>query len=111
VSEPIRFYTDEQVARVVVEGLRRRGVHVLTCQEAKLLGESDEVHLAFATQHAHVIFTQDDDFLRLHAKGITHAGIVYAHQRTPIGVVIQGLLLIQQVLTPADMVNHVEFIS
>lgn len=110
MAERIRFYTDEQVARVVVDGLRRRGVEVMTCQEAGLLGASDDEHLAFAAGRQCVIFSQDDDFLRLHASSVPHTGIVYAHQRTPIGVIIQGLLLIYEVLEPQEMVNHVEFI-
>ena len=110
MAERIRFYTDEQVARAVVDGLRRRGVEVLTCQEASLLGTPDVDHLTYATEQGCVIFSQDDDFLRLHMAGISHAGIVYAHQRTPIGVVIQGLSLIHEVLEPQEMINHVEFI-
>lgn len=110
MADPIRFYTDENVARAVVDGLRRRSVDVLTCQEAGMMGAMDEDHLEFATERQRVIFSQDDDFLRLHAKGISHAGVVYAHQRVPTGVIIQGLLLIYQVLKPDEMTNHVEFI-
>ena len=56
------------------------------------------------------MFTQDDDFLRLHAQGMRHSGIVYAKQRTPIGDIIRGLMLIYHVLSPADMHDHVEFL-
>lgn len=110
MADRIRFYTDEQVARVIVDGLRRRSIDVLTCQEANLLGASDVDHLTYTTERQCVIFSQDDDFLRLHAAGLSHTGIVYAHQRTPIGVVIQGLLLIHEVVEPHEMMNHVEFI-
>jgi hypothetical protein len=37
-------------------------------------------------------------------------GVVYARQRTSIGSIIQGLLLIYQVLDMEDMENHVEYI-
>jgi len=37
-------------------------------------------------------------------------GIAYVHQRTPIGDVIRGLMLIYQTLDPAEMDNHVEFL-
>lgn len=110
MADPIRFYTDENVARAVVDGLRRRSVDVLTCQEAGMMGAMDEEHLVFATEQQRVIFSQDDDFLRLHAKGISHAGVVYAHQRVSIGTIIQGLLLICQILKTDEMNNHVEFI-
>jgi hypothetical protein len=79
-------------------------------QEVDTLGASDEAHLALAASDGRVIFTQDDDFLRLHATGIDHAGIAYAHQHTSIGDIIRGLMLIYQVLEPGDMQNHVEFL-
>lgn len=108
--EHIKFYMDEHVPTAVVKGLRRRGVDVLTVQERGALAASDEEHLALAIEDGRVLFTQDADFLRLHAQGIPHAGIVYAHQQTQIGVVIRGLMLIYQVLDPQNMQNHVEFL-
>ncbi|MCY7357141.1 MAG: DUF5615 family PIN-like protein [Rudanella sp.] len=109
--DSIRLYTDENVARAVVDGLRRRNIDVLTCQAAGMMGATDEEHLAFAMAQQRVIYSQDDDFLRLHAKGVAHAGIVYAHQRVPTSLIIRGLLLIYEVLKPEEMQNHVEFIS
>ena len=95
---------------LLLQGLRLRGVDVLTVQEAGMLEADDEAHLALALEQGRVIFTQDADFLRLHAKGVNHAGVVYAHQQTPVGRIIRGLMLIYQVLEPEDMCNHVEFI-
>jgi len=110
MSEEIKFYTDEHVPKAIVKGLRRRGVDVLTTQEAGMMGASDEEHLVFAMTQGRVIITQDDDFLRLHAKGVKHGGIVYAHQQTSIADIIRGLMLIYQVLDSRDMQNHVEFL-
>jgi hypothetical protein len=101
---------DEHVPRAVTAGLRRRGVEVLTAQEAGMLHLTDEQHVTFARTTGRVIVTQDADFLRLHAAGHAHAGIVYAPQQTPIGAMVRGLMLIHDVLTPAEMVNHVEFL-
>ena len=101
---------DEHVPRAVTEGMRRRGVDVLTAQEADLLRADDEQHLAFALSEGRVIITQDADFLRLHTAGCPHAGIVYAPQQTPIGTVVRGLMLIYDVLSPEDMASHVEFL-
>lgn len=85
MAQQIKFYTDEHVVRAVVRGLRQRGVDVLTVVEAGMLGASDEDHLERARNEERVIFTQDDDFLRMHAAGTSHAGIVYAPQQTAIG--------------------------
>lgn len=101
---------DEHVPRAVTEGLRRRGVDVLSAREAGMLEADDERHLAFALSEGRVIVTQDADFLRLHAAGHRHAGIVYAPQQMPIGAIIRGLMLVHDVLSPQDMTNHVEFL-
>lgn len=106
----IKFYLDEHVPNAIAAGLRRRGVDVFTVQEAGLLGAADEDHLALAVSQSRVIFTQDADFLRLHAAGREHPGIVYARQQTPIGYILRGLMLIYDVLNPDDMRNRVEFL-
>ena len=84
MSQKLRFYTDEHIANSVVKGLRLRGIDVLTTKEAGMLGANDEEHIALARKQRRVVFTQDDDFLRLHAQGCVHSDIVYAHQRTSL---------------------------
>jgi predicted nuclease of predicted toxin-antitoxin system len=106
----VRYYTDEQVSRAVIRGLRQRGVDVTSVPEADKLGATDEEHLAFALAEGRVIFTQDDDFLRLAAAGKVHAGIVYAPQHMPTGQIIQGLMLIHDLLTAEEMIGNVEFL-
>ncbi len=110
MAETVKFYTDEHSANAVAEGLRRRGVDVVTTYEAGLLGASDEEQLAFATREDRVLFTQDDDLLRLHTTGIDHTGIVYTRQGTPVGDIIRGLMLVFEVYDAGEMRNHVEFL-
>lgn len=73
----VRFYTDEHIASAIVDGLRRRGIDVLTTREAGMRGSSDAAQLARAQADGRVMVSQDDDFLRLHAQGTKHSGIVY----------------------------------
>jgi Domain of unknown function (DUF5615) len=110
MGQTIRFYADEHVPRAVVNGLRQRGVDVLTVAEAGMLSASDENHLARARAEGRVLVTQDDDFLRLHAAGVDHAGIAYTPQGTPIGTFIYGLMLIHQVLEAEEMDGRLEFL-
>ncbi len=105
-----RFLTDEHVPKAVVSGLRQRGIDAVTVPEAGLLGLDDVGLLDKARGEGRVIVTHDADFLRLHAEGRSHAGIVYAPQNRSIGELIRGLLLIAQVLGPEVMVGHVEFL-
>ena len=106
----VRFYLDEHVPKAVVRGLRVRGADVITVADAGMLGASDEDHLSLAQREGRVIFTQDADFLRLHTAGADHAGVAYAPQGTRVGNVIQGLLLIHQLLDADEMRGHVEFL-
>ena len=62
MPEQIRFYMDEHVPAAVTQGLRRRGVDVLTVQGAGSCSAADEEQLAFALTQGRVIFTQDADF-------------------------------------------------
>ena len=79
----IRYHLDENVHGAVANGLRLRGIDVTTASDAALLGASDAEHVAFARSQGRVIVTHDDDFLRLHAESIEHAGIVYAKSNMP----------------------------
>jgi Domain of unknown function (DUF5615) len=107
----IRFHLDENGDPAVAEGLRRLGIDATTTQELGMLRASDEAHLEFARADNRVIFTQDADFLRLHAEGMGHAGIAYCHQHSrSIGQIIQGLTLIWDALDHGDMANKVEFL-
>ena len=54
------------------------------------------------------MFTQDDDFLRLHASGVEHAGIVYSRQPTAMGDMIYGLVV--ELLDSDEMKGHIEFL-
>ncbi|WP_416672159.1 DUF5615 family PIN-like protein [Egbenema bharatensis] len=107
----IRCQLDENVTIAIADGLRRRGIDVKTTQELGLMGATDEEHLVVANSQHRVIFTQDDDFLRLHDAKFNHAGIVYCQQqRRSIGEIIKGLILIWEWLEPEEMENHVEFL-
>jgi hypothetical protein len=101
---------DENMPAAVAEGLRRRGVDVLTVQEAGLRGASDESHVAYAQREGRVVVTQDVDFLRIHTRNIAHGGIVFAPQTMPIGAVISGLMLIHELLDHEELIGHVEFL-
>lgn len=107
----IRFLVDVHVHSAITAGLRRRGVEVLTCQEAGLARTPDEEILGFAAENDWVVFSQDDDFLKLCALGDkSHKGLVYSHKRNSIGRIIAGLMLIHEILEAEEMENHVEFV-
>ena len=108
MAQTIKYYADEHVPRAVSDGMIRRGVDLVTCQQVGKRGATDEELLRFAAAEGRVIITQDVDFLRLHAAGESHAGIAYAKGKS-IGELISGLMFIYQALDADDMKNHVEF--
>jgi predicted nuclease of predicted toxin-antitoxin system len=88
----IRYHLDEHVAAAVALGLRLRGIDVTTTAEEGLASATDEEQLMFAAGRGRVLVTHDADFLRLHAGGHPHAGIVYCHQRDAnVGTLVRGL--------------------
>jgi predicted nuclease of predicted toxin-antitoxin system len=107
----IRFHLDEHIPRAVADGLRRLAVDVSTSVDASLLGASDVDHMAYSLAEVRVIFTEDDDFLRLAAAGTLHAGLAYCHHGSrSIGQIIRALELIWEVYEPSEMANRIEFI-
>jgi predicted nuclease of predicted toxin-antitoxin system len=111
MSERIKFHLDENVSNAIAEGLRRRGIDVTTTPEQNLISASDQEQLTFALKQERVLFTQDDDFLKLHQANIPHAGITYCHQGSrSIGEILRTLVLIWEWVEPADMVGKVEFL-
>ena len=77
----IRFHLDENSSQAIADGLRRRGVDVTTTPEVGMLGASDEEQLAHCRVERRVIFSYDEDMLRLAAAGVEHVGIVFRQQR------------------------------
>ena len=91
--------------------LRRRGIDVTTTVEAGLRTSSDITQWEFAQQEKRMLVTQDEDFLSMYAKQTDHAGIAYCKPGTrSLGQVIEMLVLIYEVYTPADMIGHIEYI-
>jgi predicted nuclease of predicted toxin-antitoxin system len=106
---------DVHVRRAITEGLRLRGVDVLTAQEDGASRLADPDLLDRAGQQGRVLFSQDEDLLaeatRRQRLGVPFSGIIYAHQlRVNIGRCIQDLELLAKVTDPTDWQNWVEYL-
>lgn len=111
MAREIKFHLDENVSNAIANGLRMRGIDVTTTPEQKLIAVSDDIQLKFAFSQERVVFTQDIDFLRINRQGVNHLGIVYCPQQTKsIGQIIQGIVLIWELLTPEEMIDHIEYL-
>jgi predicted nuclease of predicted toxin-antitoxin system len=107
----IKSHLDDNAPRAVAEGLRRRGIDVTTTPEVGLLGASDEEQAAWCLAEGRVIFTQDHDFLAIHAASVPHAGIAFCKKDTlRIGAMVRGLILIWEFYEPEEMTGRVEYL-
>ncbi len=111
----VGLYMDVHIRRAVTEGLRLRGVDVLTAQEDGAGGLADLALLDRATELGRVLFTQDDDLLREAKRrqqtGQSFAGVVYAHQlNVTIGQCIAELALIVHASEPDEWLNHTAYL-
>ncbi len=112
---PLRLYMDHHAPRAIINGLRLRGVDVLTAYEDGTSELEDPDLLDRAAALGCVLFTQDDDLLveatRRQQTGGTFHGIIYAHQlRASIGRCVEDLELIAAVGSDEDVANHVIFL-
>ena len=109
----ISYFFDQHVPAAVTNGLRLRGIDVLTAFEDGSSNLEDEDLLARATELGRVLVTQDEDFLGI-GKSWMEAdrvffGIIYAHQlRVGIGRFISDLELIAKAAEPDQLRNHME---
>ncbi len=107
----IRFHLDENCPTAIADGLRRCGIDVTTTPEVGLISTTDELQANHALAEGRVIFTQDQDFLRIHAAGVPHTGIAYCHQRKlSIGAIIAGLTQIWEMMEPDEMTNWLVYL-
>jgi len=111
----VRLYADVHVRRAVTEGLRLRGIDILTAQEDGAAQLLDPELLTRATELGRVLFTQDDDLLKEAARrqetGKRFAGLVYAHQlNVTIGECVTDLELIAGATSMDEWVNVVVYL-
>ncbi len=111
MAESIRYFMDEHYPAAVSQGLRQRGIDVLTVQDAGRSSLPDPDQLAFARAEERVIVTFDADYLALHHSGIDHAGIAWCPQeKYRIGPLVQLLELLYRVADRDQMRNRVEYL-
>jgi hypothetical protein len=107
----LRFYLDENVPLVVAEQLARSGIDAVSVHSLDRLGDTDEDHLQRATAMGRMLCTHDQDFLRITATGIEHAGIAFADQyNATIGGWVRGLRALHARMSAEEAVRHVEFL-
>ena len=111
----IALYMDVHVRRAVTNGLRIRGVDVMTAQEDGTAMWPDNRLLDRAGELDRVLFSQDDDLLAKaelrQRENSPFTGVIYGHQLAiTIGQCVRDLEIIAKAAKPEDLENRVEFL-
>ena len=77
----VRLYMDVHVRRAVADGLRLRGVDVLTAQQDGANQLEDAALLDRATSLGRLLFTQDEDLLREAKRRLKAGGAARRHAK------------------------------
>lgn len=106
---------DVHVRRSVTAALRARGIDALTAQDDGCDQFDDAALLGRAGELGRVLFSQDQDLLRVAAvrqkRGESFRGLIFAHQQAlTVGQCIRDLSLICAAFDPDDIHNRVEYL-
>lgn len=111
----ITYYMDVHIPAAITTGLRRRGVDVLTSQEDSTREADDEALLVRADELSRLLFSQDQDLLRIashwQATGRRFSGVVFCPQQgISIGHCIEDLELMAKCCSSEDFNGRVVFL-
>ncbi len=111
----IRLYMDHNVPRAITNGLKLKGIDLITAYEDGSSQLDDSELLDRASELERVLFTRDYNLLQEATKrqraGVPFYGIIYAHQlKISIGDCIRDLEIIAEAGDPEDLINQVQFL-
>jgi hypothetical protein len=111
----LAFLMDHHIHSAITDGLRRRGIDVLTAFEDGRAKAGDEELLQRAAFLKRIFVSQDQDLLRLTAAwqraGREFAGVAFGIQEDlDIGRTIEYLELIAHAMSAEEIRNRVEYI-
>jgi len=111
----LALYMDTHVPHAITQGLRQRGVDVLTAQEDGTDRLDDPELLRRATELNRVVFSFDEDFAKVTAQwqrsGQDFAGVITLRQwDIPSGQCLDELELIAKVHGPDDIRGRLEYL-
>ena len=109
------LYMNHNVDRAVTDGLRLRGVDVLTAYEDRAHELEDPELLDRATALGRPLFSTDKDLIvearRRQKSGQSFAGVIFAEQsRLGIGAQIDDLEIIAKTSEPEELANTLFFL-
>ena len=116
MSRP-RFLADNDLNDAIAVGLLRRepAVEFVRLRELGLATQSDPEVLDFAAREKWIVVSHDVNTMREAAStrlaaGVPMHGLLLAHQRTPVAVIIESLLLIWAASEAEEWAGQIAFL-
>lgn len=112
----IRLYLDEDsMSNRLLQALRQKSIDIISVNEAKTQGYSDEQQLIWARDHQRVLYSHNvGDFYQLHSqwlqKNQNHSGILLLSQGFTIGDQIRAITGLIATVTMENMTNQCIFL-
>jgi len=106
---------DHNVPRAITDGLRARGVDILTSFEDGTSEFDDPELLNRASELGRVLFSRDYNLLQeatmRQRNAVPFGGVIYTHQlKASIGTCIHDLEIIAKAGEPVDFENRIEYL-
>lgn len=111
----LRLYMDVHAPSVITRTLQGRGLDVLASQDDGTTELDDEALLARAAALGRLLFSQDQDLLRIasqwQAEGRPFEGVAFSQQRgVSLGILISDLEILLTCADPEEVRNAVTFL-
>ena len=111
----IRLYMDENVQDAITEGLRLRGIDVLSVREDGYDGRDDSTVFQRANALERVLFSRDSDMIieaiRCQDSQLAFSGVIYARQNIlTVGQCIADLEFLALAGVPADFTDQIRYL-
>jgi len=105
----MRFLADEHIDKAVIVALKNR-LDIISLDEIGKKGIDDNEIVEFAKSDNRIVITMDSDFLRLHATGVRHKGIIFLTKLLDVGNIIREIEKISITYRSEDLENAVLYV-
>jgi len=105
----MKFLADEHIDKAVIVALKNR-LDIIGLDEIGKRSLDDKKILEIAKTDNRIVITMDSDFLRLHAAGARHKGILFLTKLLDVGDIIREIEKIAITYKSEDIENTVLYI-
>ncbi len=113
----MKFLADENFNNLILRGVQRRvpEAEIIRVQDTELYEASDPELLAWATEYEYFILSHDENtligyFYERIAQNLTVYGLFIAHEKTPVGEIVDSLVVIIKASSADEWVGRIHYL-